>query len=157
MARKSSLRKLNARIIASDVRKQLKENQEFKIEQFLQLLEPHLAKYEDSDVAKKNNEVALKEIFKLFDENDNGTVDSAEMANILAILCGGTLQDKINAAFILFDSNSSGTMSFNELTLLMQSVFKLVDRCIHDDHRGHDHTKEMLSQIDFDRLPIVTA
>ena len=47
-------------------------------------------------------------------------------------------------------------MSFSELTLLMSSVFKLVHRVINQDD-GHNHSGEIMAQIDFDRLPTVTA
>ena len=38
--------------------------------------------------------------------------------------------DKINAAFILFDQNNSGTMSFDELAALIKTVFNLVQNML---------------------------
>ena len=119
------------------------------------MLRPHLLKVDATSVAQQCNEATLREIFNIWDQNGSKTVDSSELANCLAILCGGSLQDKINAAFLLFDTNNSGTMNFEELTLLLSSVFQLVKRVIKED--DHDHDAEMLSQIDFERLPIDTA
>jgi len=62
----------------------------------------------------------------LFDEDRSGEVDTQEMANCLALMCGGTINDKINAAFILFDDDGSGTLSFNEMSNLVKVVFKVI-------------------------------
>ena len=53
-------------------------------------------------------------------------MDAQELANCMSIMCGGSMGDKINAAFILFDQNNSGTMSFDELAALIKTVFGLV-------------------------------
>jgi len=52
-------------------------------------------------------------------------VDSQELANCMSVMCGGTLNEKINAAFLLFDVNNSGTMSYSELTSLINTVFSM--------------------------------
>jgi len=41
-------------------------------------------------------------------------------------MCGGSINDKINAAFILFDDDGSGTLSFNEMCNLVKTVFKVI-------------------------------
>mmetsp|Transcript_2830 Transcript_2830/g.3846 ORF Transcript_2830/g.3846 Transcript_2830/m.3846 type:complete len:87 (+) Transcript_2830:670-930(+) len=71
-------------------------------------------------------EVTMLEIFNMFDADDSGTVDTKELANCMSIMCGGSMSDKINAAFILFDENNSGTMCFDELASLIKTVFNLV-------------------------------
>ena len=65
------------------------------------------------------------EIFKIFDTDQSGTVDAKELANCMAIMCGGSMTDKINASFLLFDLDNSGTMSFDELLMLIKTVFGL--------------------------------
>ena len=42
---------------------------------------------------------------------ENGTIDSKEMANCISLLCGGSVNDKIRAAFDLFDENNSNSLS----------------------------------------------
>jgi hypothetical protein len=46
-------------------------------------------------------------------------------------------------------------MNFEELTLLLSSVFHLVSTLIEQD--DHNHDAGLLDQIDFNRLPIDTA
>jgi Ca2+-binding EF-hand superfamily protein len=47
----------------------------------------------------------------MFDFDESGNCDVREMTNLMAIMCGGTIQDKINSAFIMFDADNSGTMA----------------------------------------------
>ena len=68
----------------------------------------------------------MTEIFRIFDVDQGGTVDSKELANCLALMCGGTMTEKLQAAFILFDVDNSGTMGFDELVSLIKTVFNVV-------------------------------
>ena len=43
----------------------------------------------------------------------------------MALMCGGTVMEKIQAAFILFDVNNSNTLSLEELTTFLNTVFKV--------------------------------
>lgn len=64
-------------------------------------------------------------MFTIFDNDETGTLDAEEVANCLAILCGGSINDKIFAAFNLFDVNNSMTLSFDELNKFIKSVFQM--------------------------------
>jgi Ca2+-binding EF-hand superfamily protein len=44
----------------------------------------------------------------------------------LTILCGGSRQDKVRAAFSAFDQNGDGFISFAEMTAYLRSVFSLM-------------------------------
>ena len=66
----------------------------------------------------------------MFDSDGSKTVDAQELANCMSIMCGGSMGEKINAAFILFDQNNSGTMSFDELAALIKTVFNLVSNML---------------------------
>ena len=70
--------------------------------------------------------MTLCEIFRIFDVDEGGTVDSKELANCLALMCGGSMSEKLNAAFILFDADNSGTMGFDELVALVKTVFSVI-------------------------------
>lgn len=49
-------------------------------------------------------------------------------------------------------------MSFEELTKLLSSVFGLVKRVMNENHDDqNENDAELLSQVDFDRLPVETA
>lgn len=80
---------------------------------------PKIERRVKSTISMQIYEITMLEIFNMFDADKSGTVDTKELANCMAIMCGGSMSEKINAAFILFDENNSGTMSFDELAQLI--------------------------------------
>ena len=68
------------------------------------------------------------------------------------------MTEKINAAFILFDQNNSGTMSFDELAALIKTVFGLVKNMLDiSQEGGKDYAGEMFPELDFPEVAIATA
>lgn len=65
-------------------------------------------------------------LFDLFDVDRNGVVDFQELLSGLSILCGGTRDDKVLAAFELFDLNGDGFISQPEMEQYLTSVFRVV-------------------------------
>jgi Ca2+-binding EF-hand superfamily protein len=65
----------------------------------------------------------VEAVFAIFDTDGSGNLDMCEVANSLAILCGGSVSDKIYAAFNLFDANDSMTLSFDELNEFIKCTF----------------------------------
>lgn len=99
----------------------------------------------------KGFESYLKQIFSIFDYNGNGTFSQNEMCNCLTLMCGGTIKDKIQAAFILQDKNNSNTLTFEELSEFMASIFKVFDAM------RQQGSESMISKIDFYKLTHETA
>ena len=56
----------------------------------------------------------------------NERVDFAELASGLSVLCGGPRDDKVEAAFALFDINGDGFISLEEMQSYLVSVFKVL-------------------------------
>ena len=79
-------------------------------------------------------------------------MDKTELANCLAVMCGGSMTEKINAAFILFDENNSGTMSYDELVLLIKTVLNLVHHTLRlNIEKGKDYgDNDTFEKCDFD-------
>lgn len=126
LSTKSGLRQINALEVARELRQKLKTQQSFTYDEFKSVVQPKIARRAKSSISMQIYEVTLLEIFNLFDVDRSGTVDAHELANCMAIMCGGSMSDKINAAFILFDQNNSGTMCFDELAALIKTVLTLV-------------------------------
>ena len=58
-------------------------------------------------------------------------------------MCGGSMTEKINAAFILFDANNSGTMSYDELAALIKTVLYLVKHTLNINlGKGKDYGED---------------
>mmetsp|Transcript_93685 Transcript_93685/g.260811 ORF Transcript_93685/g.260811 Transcript_93685/m.260811 type:complete len:355 (-) Transcript_93685:149-1213(-) len=65
-------------------------------------------------------------VFDLFDRDDNNVVDMMELICGISLLCSGTEDDKIQAVFNVFDENSDGYISMDEMFKFLTSVFKVV-------------------------------
>ena len=53
-------------------------------------------------------------------------VDFSELASGLSVLCGGSRDQKAEAAFALYDYNGDGFISLEEMTRYLTSVFKVM-------------------------------
>lgn len=65
-------------------------------------------------------------LFQLFDNKGHGKIDFSEVASGLSVLCGGTREDKVKAAFDLFDLDGNGFISLPEMTMYLKSVFRVL-------------------------------
>lgn len=61
-------------------------------------------------------------IIKMLDMDGNGKVDSYEFMCAMSLLAHGTLEEKAELVFGLYDFNKSGTLSKDELTALMTNT-----------------------------------
>ncbi|GLE05935.1 hypothetical protein PINS_up015146 [Pythium insidiosum] len=77
---------------------------------------------------KPTREIArfLDRLFNAFDVDGNDTVDFVELSSGLSVFCGGTRDDKIVAAFSLFDSDGDGFITREEMERYLTSVFHVV-------------------------------
>ena len=92
---------------------------------FIEFMISIMKKYDFCDT-KAEEEVVREDfdkVFTTFDKDNSGTLDSEEIANCLSLMCGGSINHKIYAAFTLFDDNNSMTLSFDELNKLIRCVF----------------------------------
>ncbi|RHY22576.1 hypothetical protein DYB36_011874 [Aphanomyces astaci] len=62
-------------------------------------------------------------LFRAFDQD---RVEFAELAAGLSVLCKGTRQAKVQAAFSLYDYNSDGYISMDEMTRYLTAVFRVL-------------------------------
>ena len=70
--------------------------------------------------------IVLTRLFDVFDLDGSGAVDFSELASGLSVLCGGSRDQKAEAAFALYDYNGDGFISLEEMTRYLTSVFKVM-------------------------------
>ena len=89
-----------------------------------------MKKYDFCDTKPEEEVLRLGfgDVFELFDYDKSGKLDNEEIANCLALMCGGSINEKIHAAFSLFDANNSMTLSFDELNQFIKCIFQLFDQ-----------------------------
>lgn len=80
-------------------------------------------------------EIACDRLFDALDINHDGHVDFQELASGLSILAGGSRDDKVRAAFKLYDTNSDGSISKNEMYQYLLSVYRVLFRSQPDIER----------------------
>jgi len=68
----------------------------------------------------------LHTLYRVFDTNHDNVVDFTELGTGLACLCGGSHEDKVKAAFDLYDYNGDGVISLDEMKRYLTAVFKVV-------------------------------
>jgi len=68
---------------------------------------------------------AITQIFQFMDLNDNGILEVNETLKGIIHLFGGTEKEKITAAFLLFDSDESGFVEFDEVFNFVLTTLKL--------------------------------
>ncbi|EEY68199.1 uncharacterized protein PITG_04603 [Phytophthora infestans T30-4] len=103
------------------------------------------ARTSDAETQKKLREV-IDGLFDLFDRDNSGAVDFGELASGLSVLCGGTKDQKVKAAFSLFDFNGDGFISLEEMTRYLTSVFRVLFQ-VSPDTQSLGVTPEELGQV----------
>jgi len=68
----------------------------------------------------------IDKLFEVFDQNQNGAVDTAELAAGLSLLCGGTPEDKVRSAFNMYDKDRNGYITMGEMAHYLASVYRLL-------------------------------
>ena len=95
-------------------------------------------------------EFVVESIFDLFDADGNGTIDFAELASGISVLCGGNRDDKAAAAFALYDINGDGYISLEEMTQYLRNVFMVL-------YAANPSTAEAMGGVGAAELAGVTA
>lgn len=62
--------------------------------------------------------------FQCFDTDNNKKVDAFEVLAALIVLSNGTINEKIDTLFPVFDFSSSGYLNFDEMNILIHSTYR---------------------------------
>jgi Ca2+-binding EF-hand superfamily protein len=74
------------------------------------------------DQSCKSKQRVTVQLFDMFDMDNSGTIDSYEFVCALSLLSHGTLDEKAELIFTLYDFDHSQSISKDELTVLMTNV-----------------------------------
>jgi len=100
---------------------------ELNLDEFLGFLEEN----QSQKPTRKQLRVLWKkgeELFERIDFNKNETLEPEEMMNSLILLTEGSPDDKIEAAFMIFDLNHNKCLEWNELLRYFHNVCNMVKR-----------------------------
>jgi Ca2+-binding EF-hand superfamily protein len=82
--------------------------------------------YKNDEANLERLRLILNRLFVIFDEDHSGSVDFCELSSGLSVLCGGSREEKVRAAFSLYDLNQDGFISLDEMVRYLASVFKVL-------------------------------
>lgn len=88
------------------------------------------------------NTAYLERLFSIFDLDGNGVVDCDEILSGIALLCKGTVEEKLELCFQMIDQDKSGYIDRGELyKLLKQAYLQALDVAMkaHPDSLSQEH------------------
>ncbi|CAF1015743.1 unnamed protein product [Didymodactylos carnosus] len=85
-----------------------------------------------------------KYVFNTLDQDRNGFIDFNELLLAVAVSSQGNLEDRLDAAFDMYDTSDDGRISIEEMTNMLQAMSNLVGISDDDvDQRAHEIIKEL--------------
>ncbi|CAL1284581.1 unnamed protein product [Larinioides sclopetarius] len=98
-------------------------------------------------------------VFRTFDQNKNGAITFKDFIQCLSLLCRGSIQEKLQWAFKLYDLNGDGRITKKELTDIICSVYALMGRKSFsgaEEKALRDHVDKTFQKMDINKDGVVT-
>ncbi|KAI5624639.1 Kv channel-interacting protein 2 [Silurus asotus] len=98
-------------------------------------------------------------LFEAFDTNKNGSVSFEDFVIGLSIILRGTIIDRLNWAFNLYDLNKDGCITKEEMLDIMQSIYDMMGKytypCMQED-APREHVESFFQKMDRNNDGVVT-
>ena len=95
--------------------------------------------FKDGDASK-----FASHVFRTFDKNGDQSIDFREFICGLSITCHGSREDKLRWAFNMYDIDKSGTITEDELTDIIRSIYNMMTES--DFQLSEEDTAERLAE-----------
>ncbi|XP_029008438.1 Kv channel-interacting protein 2-like isoform X1 [Betta splendens] len=98
-------------------------------------------------------------LFDAFDTHNNGSVSFEDFVLSLSIILRGSITDKLNWAFNLYDLNKDGCITREEMTDIMHSIYDMMGKYTHPcmkDSAARDHVDVFFQKMDKNHDGVVT-
>ncbi|XP_036957908.1 Kv channel-interacting protein 2-like isoform X1 [Acanthopagrus latus] len=98
-------------------------------------------------------------LFEAFDTNNNGSVSFEDFVISLSIILRGSITDKLNWAFNLYDLNKDGCITREEMTAIMHSIYDMMGKYTYPNMRDNapkDHVDNFFQKMDKNNDGVVT-
>ncbi|XP_074546299.1 A-type potassium channel modulatory protein KCNIP2-like [Halichoeres trimaculatus] len=98
-------------------------------------------------------------LFEAFDTHNNGAVNFEDFVLSLSIILRGSVTDKLNWAFNLYDLNKDGCITREEMTDIMNSIYDMMGKYTYPnikDGAAKDHVDNFFQKMDKNKDGVVT-
>ncbi|MBN3273831.1 KCIP2 protein, partial [Polyodon spathula] len=98
-------------------------------------------------------------LFEAFDTDKNGSISFEDFAMGLSIILRGTINDRLNWAFNLYDLNKDGCITKEEMMAIMKSIYDMMGKCTSpcmQDDAHREHVESFFQKMDRNNDGVVT-
>ncbi|XP_056147525.1 Kv channel-interacting protein 2 isoform X2 [Lampris incognitus] len=99
-------------------------------------------------------------LFEAFDTNKNGSVSFEDFVFGLSVILRGTINDRLNWAFNLYDLNKDGCITKEEMLDIMKSIYDMMGKYTYPHHAGRrserEHVESFFQKMDRNKDGVVT-
>lgn len=98
-------------------------------------------------------------LFEAFDTHKNGSVSFEDFVMGLSIILRGSITEKLNWAFNLYDLNKDGCITKEEMTDIMRSIYDMMGTCTYPsihDNTPKEHVENFFQKMDRNNDGVVT-
>uniref|UniRef100_UPI003AAB9DDC Kv channel-interacting protein 4-like n=1 Tax=Centroberyx gerrardi TaxID=166262 RepID=UPI003AAB9DDC len=98
-------------------------------------------------------------LFNAFDTDHNGSVSFEDFVMGLSILLRGTIQEKLNWAFNLYDINKDGYITKEEMLDIMKAIYDMMGKCTYPvlkEETPRQHVEIFFQKMDKNKDGVVT-
>uniref|UniRef100_A0A6I8QZ51 Kv channel-interacting protein 4 n=1 Tax=Xenopus tropicalis TaxID=8364 RepID=A0A6I8QZ51_XENTR len=98
-------------------------------------------------------------LFNAFDTDHNGSVSFEDFVIGLSTLLRGTIQEKLNWAFNLYDINKDGYITKEEMFDIMKSIYDMMGKCTYPlvrEETPRQHVENFFQKMDINKDGVVT-
>ncbi|XP_019720189.1 Kv channel-interacting protein 2 isoform X4 [Hippocampus comes] len=98
-------------------------------------------------------------LFEAFDTDKNGSVSFEDFVFGLSIILRGTINDRLNWAFNLYDLNKDGCITKDEMLDIMKSIYDMMGKYTYptmQDDAPREHVENFFQKMDRNKDGVVT-
>lgn len=99
-------------------------------------------------------------IFKVFDQDHDGSISFEEFVLGLSVVARGTVQEKLLWAFSLYDLNGDGLITRDELVDIVSAVYELLGKAVEptiSDRTAREHADSIFQKMDVNEDGVISV